>query len=123
MNKLMFAVAGLMLSCMLNGCSQNPVLDSTPDKFALIVNQFESKDIGNNGLVENCGKFYLNPPQNTNSYFASAMQTQCDYKMEQLANYLHKTSAFLSVTLKDLESQKTWEFYFKSQYVIGKISQ
>ncbi len=122
MKKLIFAVFGLMLSLILNGCSQNPILNSTPDKFALSVNQFENKDIENNGLVENCGKFYLNPPQNTNSYFASAMQTQCDYKMEQLANYLQKTSEFPSVKPKDLESQKSWEFYFKSQYAIGKIS-
>lgn len=122
MNKLKFAVTGLMLIFILYGCSQNSVFDSTPDKFALIINQFEKKDIGNNGLVENCGKYYLNPPQNTNSYFASAMQTQCNYKMEQLANYLQKTSDFSNVTSKDLQSQKTWKFYFKSQYAIGKIS-
>lgn len=122
MNTYKFALFGIIISLLLNGCTQNPVLNSTPDKFALSVNQFENKDIENNGLAENCGKFYLTPQQNTTSYFESAMQTQCNYKMEQLAKYLQQFSEFNSVTAKDLELQETWEFYFKSQYTIGKTA-
>ncbi len=126
MNKFKLAVFfGLFLCLLINGCSHNHVLDENGDKFALSVNQFEEKDIGNFDLAENCGRFYLkNQSQNNNaSFFQSAMKSECDDKMQQLAKYLQNIPDFSNVTTTDLESQKAWQYYFKSQYAKGKFLQ
>jgi hypothetical protein len=104
----------------LTACSHNPALSVDSDTFAKAVNSYEDKDIGNDGIAQNCGMYYAYPDKNIAPFLAQNLEQSCPNSIAKLAVYLNQDSHFQGITEQELETKDTWLHYFQSKYARGK---
>lgn len=99
------------------GCSHDPIHTVDPNTFAAVVNKFGEQSWEYADAAANCGHYYLN---NKGMMMKDSMKKQCHQYVLKLANYLQQDSRFSGVTVEDLETKKTWQYYFKSKKAHGQ---